>query len=557
VAETTCSHAIARLIRSSAQPLPNPWAVQGSNDYRLTKLLAASRSRLGMRTGCRLFGLAFTADSVDLQSTAANRTPGAYEMTAQQREAAHVDDGHGAFATSAHWTPPPATLDNLEMLLLGAYRPLTGFLGQREAALVAAERRLEDGTPWPLPVVLEVPPDIAAIASATGTLRLTDEEGAPVGEVSVTEVWTVPGGGRAVAGQVRPLSTVSRGAYPSLRRTVADFEGSHDRPLLAVPLTHAPDHGFLSAVRSRAADLDADVMLMPLVGAGRSSDLDAPALVRAAGSVRDLLGPGVRVLPIPLPGCGDDDDRALPYIAAAYGATHVVGPVAITPPGLAASVVSLELSDSSARATFPPAVERELRRSGRIGTARPAGVAVLFTGLSGSGKSTLARALREALLERTDRTVSMLDGDIVRRMLSSELGFSRSHRELNVRRIGYVAAEVARHGGIAICAPIAPYTSTRHEFRSMVESVGQLLLVYVSTPLEVCESRDRKGLYARARAGLIAEFTGISDPYEAPTDADLCIDTSRISVDDAVTQILATLSQRDLIRPEDEVRGWT
>jgi sulfate adenylyltransferase len=116
---------------------------------------------------------------------------------------------------------------------------------------------------------------------------------------------------------------------------------------------------------------------------------------------------------------------------------------------------------------------------------------------------------------------------------------------------------VARHGGIAICAPIAPYTSTRHEFRSMVESVGQLLLVYVSTPLEVCESRDRKGLYARARAGLIAEFTGISDPYEAPTDADLCIDTSRISVDDAVAQILATLSQRGLIRPEDEVRGWT
>jgi sulfate adenylyltransferase len=477
-------------------------------------------------------------------------------MTAQQREAAHVDDGHGAFSTSAHWTPPPATLDNLEMLLLGAYRPLTGFLGQREAALVAAERRLEDGTPWPLPVVLEVPPDIAAIASATGTLRLTDEEGAPVGDVSVTEVWTVPEGGRAVAGPVRPLGTVARGAYPALRRTVADVEVSRDRALLAVPLKRAPDHGFLSAVGSRAADLDADVMLMPLVGAGRSSDLDAPALVRAAGSVRDLLGPGVRMLPIPLPGRDEDEDRVLPYVAAAYGATHVVGPVAITPPGLASAVVSLELPDPSARVTFPPAVERELRRSGRS-TARHAGVAVLLTGLSGSGKSTLARALYEALLERTDRTVSVLDGDIVRRMLSSELGFSRSHRELNVRRIGYVAAEVARHGGIAICAPIAPYTSTRSEFRRMVESVGALLLIHVSTPLEVCESRDRKGLYAKARAGLIAEFTGISDPYEIPMDADLRIDTSRISVGDAVEQILAELSVRDLIRPEDEVRGWT
>jgi sulfate adenylyltransferase len=480
-------------------------------------------------------------------------------MTAQPREAAHADDGHVAFSASTHWTPPPATLDNLEMLLLGAYRPLTGFLGQREAALVAAERRLEDGTPWPLPVVLEVPPDIAAIAAATGMLRLTDEEGAPVGEVTVTEVWTMPAGGRAVAGPVRPLGQISRGVYPALRRAVPDADVSGDRPaLLAVPLTRAPDQGFLSAVRSRAAELEADVMLMPLVGAGRSSDLDERGLVRVAGSVRDLLGPGVGMLPIPLPGRDEDEDRVLPYIAATYGATHVVGPVAITPPGLAASVVSLELPARSPPTTFPPAVERELRRSGRRSAARLAGVAVLLTGLSGSGKSTIARALHEALLERTDRTVSILDGDIVRRMLSSELGFSRSHRELNVRRIGYVAAEVARHGGIAICAPIAPYTSTRREFRRTVESVGQLLLVYVSTPLETCESRDRKGLYAKARAGLIAEFTGISDPYEIPMDADLRIDTSRISVADAVEQILASLSERDLIRLEDtEVRGWT
>jgi sulfate adenylyltransferase len=171
-----------------------------------------------------------------------------------------------------------------------------------------------------------------------------------------------------------------------------------------------------------------------------------------------------------------------------------------------------------------------------------------FTGLSGSGKSTIARALHEALLERTDRTVTMLDGDIVRRMLSSELGFSRAHRELNVRRIGYVAAEVARHGGIAIAAPIAPYESTRAEFRTMVEAVGQLLLVHVNTPLEECERRDRKGLYAKARAGLISEFTGISDPYEVPDDADLRIDTSKVSVEAAVEQIVTALTSRNLIR---------
>ena len=148
------------------------------------------------------------------------------------------------------------------------------------------------------------------------------------------------------------------------------------------------------------------------------------------------------------------------------------------------------------------------------------------TGLSGSGKSTLARDLRDALLERGDRTVSLLDGDLVRRLLSAGLTFSREDRDLNIARIGFVATEVARHGGIAICAPIAPYAAARAGVRRMVSEVGDFVLVHVSTPLEVCEARDRKGLYAQARAGVIGSFTGISDPYEEPDDADLVIDTS-------------------------------
>ena len=137
---------------------------------------------------------------------------------------------------------------------------------------------------------------------------------------------------------------------------------------------------------------------------------------------------------------------------------------------------------------------------------------IFFTGLSGSGKSTVARDLRDALSESGDRTVSLLDGDRVRRLLSAGLTFSRADRDLNIVRIGYVAAEVARHGGIAICAPIAPYASAREQVREMATVAGDFLLVHVSTPLEVCEARDRKGLYAKARAGLIGNFTGISDP---------------------------------------------
>ena len=166
---------------------------------------------------------------------------------------------------------------------------------------------------------------------------------------------------------------------------------------------------------------------------------------------------------------------------------------------------------------------------------------IFFTGLSGSGKSTVARDLRDALTESGDRSVSLLDGDRVRRLLSAGLTFSRADRDLNIVRIGYVAAEVARHGGIAICAPIAPYASAREQVRKMASATGDFLLIHVSTPLEVCEARDRKGLYAQARAGTISNFTGISDPYEEPRDADLVLDTSTMSRTDAVDAVLGLL----------------
>ena len=195
--------------------------------------------------------------------------------------------------------------------------------------------------------------------------------------------------------------------------------------------------------------------------------------------------------------------------------------------------------------SFPQVVE-ELRKS------RPArakqGFTVFFTGFSGSGKSTIANALMVKLMEMGGRPVTLLDGDIVRKNLSSELGFSKEHRDLNIRRIGYVASEITKNGGIAICAPIAPYATTRRAVREDVEQFGAFVEVHVATSIEECERRDRKGLYKLARAGKIAEFTGISDPYDVPDHPELRLDTENQSVDGCAHQVLLKLESLGLIK---------
>jgi len=178
------------------------------------------------------------------------------------------------------------------------------------------------------------------------------------------------------------------------------------------------------------------------------------------------------------------------------------------------------------------------------------GFTVFFTGLSGSGKSTIANALLVKFLEMGGRPVTLLDGDIVRKNLSSELGFSREHRDINIRRIGFVASEITKNGGIALCAPIAPYDSVRKQNRDVIKPVGGYILVHVATPLEVCEARDRKGLYAKARAGIIKEFTGISDPYEAPDDADVIIDTTNVTPAEAAQRVILYLEKEGYIGAE-------
>ncbi len=193
-----------------------------------------------------------------------------------------------------------------------------------------------------------------------------------------------------------------------------------------------------------------------------------------------------------------------------------------------------------------PEVVTELRRTSPPRAKQ--GFTVFFTGLSGSGKSTIANALMVKLMEMGGRPVTLLDGDVVRKHLSSELGFSKEHRDINIKRIGYVASEITKNGGIAICAPIAPYTATRRAVREMIEAYGAFVEVHVATSLEECEARDRKGLYKLAREGKIKEFTGISDPYEEPTTPELRVDTTGVDVDHCAHQVILKLESMGLIK---------
>jgi sulfate adenylyltransferase len=396
-----------------------------------------------------------------------------------------------------------------------------------------------------------------------------------------------------LSGPVSPCREPEHGPFRGLRRTPAEVRAElAGQPALAFA-TRRPLHSRqIGQLRYLADQLRARLLLLPLTAGPAEVVLRPEALVRAVRAAARHLPPGTLVVPVPLASRSAAPDRELAIraqVASAYGATHLLAdeprtpvaadgaipapiqvltagewaydrtaevwrPLALIEPGAeCADLAGGELEDVLERGGeipdwfTPPAVAAELRRARPPRSER--GLVVFLTGLSGSGKSTIARALRDSLLERGDRSVSLLDGDLVRQLLSAGLTFSRADRDLNIARIGFVAAEVARHGGIAICAPIAPYAAARAQVRSMVMEAGDFLLVHVATPVEVCEARDRKGLYAKARAGLIDHFTGVSDPYEEPKDADLVLDTSTMTRQEALDAVLRLLTDGGWLPP--------
>lgn len=483
------------------------------------------------------------------------------------------------------WDLTPRQLADLELILTGGYKPLVEFMSERDWASWTRAGRLADGAPFPAPVRLAVT-DASGSATQPGKpLVLRDAEGVAIAVLTVTERWQdvlvdEHGSGRwCVAGTLEAIQLPARYDFADLRlEPVAIRREIHRRGwqhAIAVPTPGCIHRADYERIRAALERIGGGAVILAVVEPD-GLDVEEPYFrLRALRSVLPRFEADSALLWVAAPAPGPTAiDTAVMHalVARNAGCTHVLLPGASTDRilvqrtreiGIEPLTIDLPASPVESATierhlvegkplpeewTFPE-VARELAAQYPARAKR--GFTVFFTGLSGSGKSTIASIVRARLLERGGRRVTLLDGDLVRRHLSSELGFSRPHRDLNIRRIAFVASEITRNGGVAICSPIAPYDAIRREVRRSIGSVGGFVLVFVDTPLEVCEARDRKGLYAKARAGLIQEFTGISDPYERPADAEIVIRTEEESAVQGADRVLSFLEREGYLEPSE------
>ncbi len=537
----------------------------------------------------------------------------------------------------ASWDLTPRQLCDLELILNGGFSPLEGFMTRADYEGCCKDMRLTSGDIWPMPIVLDVPEAVAEGLESGGKLALRDPEGVMLAVLNVQDVWTPDrtAEAEAVFGSAHPEhpgvahllnrtnpvyvgGTVdglemprhydfieSRMTPARLRERFADLGW---RKVVAFQ-TRNPMHRAHQELTFRAAaDLEANLLIHPVVGQTKPGDVDHYTRVRCYLSLMKHYPKNtamMSLLPLAMRMGGPREAVWHAIIRKNHGCTHfIVGrdhagpgkdssgkefygpyeaqellqqhqeelgiemvpfrmmvylaeqdkyvpvdevPEGVTPKSLSGTELRERLADGRDIPewfSFPEVVQ-ELRRTYPPRSRQ--GFTVFFTGLPSSGKSTLANVLMAKLMEIGGRPITLLDGDLVRKHLSSELGFSKEHRDINIRRIGWVASEITKNGGIAICAPIAPYAAIRAEVREMIEPVGGYVLVHVSTPVEVCEQRDRKGLFAKARAGIIKEFTGISDPYEEPEDAAMAFDTTDLAPEECVQQIILHLEKQGYI----------
>jgi sulfate adenylyltransferase len=524
------------------------------------------------------------------------------------------------------WSLSARQICDLELMLNGGFSPLDRFIGSEEYESVCRRMRLADDSLWPVPVTLDVSEELGAQLAVGDPLALRDPEGMMLAVVYVEELWRPdrkaeaqsvygtldaahPGvdylmrraGPICVAGRIEGIRLPMHFDFRAWRLTPAEVRAQFSRMgwrKIVAYQTQDTMHRAEHEMTLRAAkQLEANLLIHPVVGATKRGDLDHYTRVRCYEAILQRYPQHtvkLALLPLASRTAGPREALWQAIIRRNYGCTHfMVGNDPLNQSHEAQELVRQHEDETGVQlgpfkrlvyvededAYLPhdevePAARvlslsgEELQRRLAAGREIPAwfsfpevadalrrrhpprhrqGFTVFLTGLSGAGKSTIAKALLVKFLEMGGRPVTLLDGDIVRRNLSSELGFSREHRDINIRRIGFVASEITKNGGIAICAPIAPYDAVRKQVREMIEPLGGFILVHVDTPLEVCEARDRKGLYAKARAGLIKEFTGISDPYEDPADADLVIRTTELTPEQAAQEVLLHLESEGFV----------
>ena len=525
------------------------------------------------------------------------------------------------------WTLTDRQICDLELLLNGGFEPLNGFLGKRDFESVINDLRLEDGTLWPIPITLDVSIEFADLLSNGDSITLKDKEGFSLAIMEISDIWEPDRAKEAtlvfgtnddkhpgvnhllnesnpiyIGGNLKCIDLPHHYDYKNLRHSPKalkkKFQEMGWEKIVAFQTRNPLHRAHVEMTLKAIKELDANLLIHPVVGMTKPGDVDHYTRVRCYNHVLDRYPDNsaiLSLLPLAMRMGGPREALLHAIIRKNYGCTHlIVGrdhagpgndkngkpfygpydaqniiekykdeigiqmvpfkflvylpdqdsykPIDEVPDGVNYKTISgSELRKHLDEGTNIPEwftykeVAKELQRSNPPKEER--GFTIFFTGLSGSGKSTLANGLMVKLLENGNRPVTLLDGDIVRTHLSSELGFSKEHRSLNVRRIGFVASEITKNKGIAICAPIAPYKKDRRSNRDLISKLGGYIEVHVSTSIEKCEERDAKGLYKLAREGVIKEFTGISDPYEAPENAEIVIDSSGVKPEKLVDKI--------------------
>lgn len=503
------------------------------------------------------------------------------------------------------WLMTARQICDLEMLLTGAFSPVENFMGEADYYSVIESMRLADGQFWPVPIVLDVTKNFADSLDRGEAIALRDGEGVLLATLLVEEQWlpdktqeallvygsekpSHPGvdallrsGDVYLSGRLQAVELPTHHDYRHYRQTPAQlrdhFNANGGTQVIALQSQQAIHRAQWEAACQYAKTHKAALLIQCHVGLSQPEDREHFSRIRChehilqqspeQTALLNLLNHATRssetrellLTVLTLRNCGSTHFMVSPEqsdVLRDYEAE--LGISIITTPTVANHTSLLALSNAQLshhlHAELPvpgdfsfPQMLAEIKNS--YPSRLHQGFAVFLTGLSGSGKSTIANALLVKLMEMGGRTITLLDGDVVRKHLSSELNFSKEHRDINIRRIGFVASEIVKNGGIAICAPIAPYTSVRREVRNMVSPKGGFIEVHVSTPLEECEKRDRKGLYAKARAGILKGFTGIDDPYEIPENPELRLDTSNQTPEQCIEQVLNTLVQLGYTKP--------